>query len=73
LLYIDRKLVMPTNIHLDSLRDEPVIRELLVEKLKPKQDDEIIIGSSDTNPKTAELASKNAALYTLVTHEKHPK
>jgi hypothetical protein len=71
LLYIDKKLVMPTNIYQDSLREEHIIRELLVEKLKPKQDDVIIIGSSDTNPKTAELASKNAVLYTLVTHEKH--
>ena len=73
LLYVDKKLVMPTNIHRDSLREEPAIRKLLIEKLKPRQDDVIIIGSSDYDPKTAELAAKNAALYTLMTHERHSK
>lgn len=71
LLYIDKKLVMPTNIHRDSLKQEPVIRKLLIGKLKPMQEDVIIIGSSDYNSKTAELAAKNAALYTLLTHETH--
>jgi len=73
LLYIDKKLVMPTYIHRDSLKKEPAIRKLLIGKLKPMQDDVIIIGSSDYNSKTAELAAKNAALSTLVTHEKHSK
>ncbi len=73
LLCVDKKLVMPTNIHRDSLREEPTIRKLLIEKLKPKQDDVIIIGSSDYNSKTAEMAAKNAALYTLMTHETHSK
>ena len=73
LLYIDKKLVMPTYIHRDSLKKEPAIRKLLIGKLKPMQDDVIIIGSSDYNSKTAELAAKNVALSTLVTHEKHSK
>ena len=73
LLYIDKKLVMPTYIHRNSLKKEPAIRKLLIGKLKPMQDDVIIIGSSDYNSKTAELAAKNAALSTLVTHEKHSK
>jgi len=73
LLYVDKKLVMPTNIHRDSLREEPTIRMLLIEKLKPMQDDVIIIGSSDYDSKTAELAAKNAALYTLMAHETHSK
>jgi hypothetical protein len=73
LLYIDKKLVMPTNLHRDSLKEEPAIRELLIGKLKPMQEDVIIIGSSDYNSKTAELAAKNAALSTLVTHETHAK
>ena len=73
LLYIDKKLVMPTNIHRDTLREEPVIRELLVEKLNPKQDDVIVIGSSDKDSKTAELAAKSAALSTLVAHESDTK
>ena len=73
LLHIDKKLVMPTNIHRDTLREELVIRELLVEKLKPKQGDVIIIGSSDNSSKTAELAAKSAALSTLLTHERHTR
>jgi hypothetical protein len=73
LLYMDRKLVMPTNIHRDSLREERAIRKVLIDKLKPKQDDVIIIGSSDYNSITAELAAKNAALSTLVTHDRHSK
>jgi hypothetical protein len=64
---------MPTNLHRDSLKEEPAIRELLIGKLKPMQEDVIIIGSSDYNSKTAELAAKNAALSTLVTHETHAK
>ena len=73
LLYFDKKLVMPKNIHRDTLREEPTIQKLLVEKLKPKQDDVIIIGSSDNNSKTAELAARNAAFSTLVTHERHSR
>lgn len=73
LLYKDKKLVMPTNIHQDSLRKEPAIRKLLIEKLKPEQEDVIIIGSSDDNHRIAELAAKNAALSTLVSHEDHSK
>jgi hypothetical protein len=71
LLYMDRKLVMPTNIHQDSLKKEPAIRKLLIERLRPEQDDVIIIGSSDNNSRIAELAAKNAALSTLVSHEDH--
>ena len=72
LLYKDRKLVMPTKLNQDSLKKEPAIRKLLVEKLKPEEDDVIIIGSSDTNHRIAEIAAKNAALSTLVSHEDHP-
>lgn len=71
LLYKDKKLVMPTDVHQDSLRKEPAIRKLLIEKLKPEQDDVIIIGSSNNNSRIAELAAKNAALLTLVSHEDH--
>jgi hypothetical protein len=71
LLYKDKKLVMPTDVHQDSLRKEPAIRKLLIEKLKPEQYDVIIIGSSNNNSRIAELAAKNAALLTLVSHEDH--
>jgi hypothetical protein len=73
LLFKDQRFVMPTNIISDSLRKEPAIRKLLIEKLNPEQDDVIIIGSSDSNYRTAELAAKNAALYTLLSHEDHHK
>jgi len=71
LLYKDNKLVMPTNLHQDSLKKDPQIRKLLIDKLKPSQDDVIIIGSSDSSPRTAELAAKSAALSTLISHEEH--
>lgn len=73
LLYKDKKLVMPTSIHQDSLKKEPAIRKLLMEKLKPEQDDVIIIGSSANSSRIAELAAKNAALTTLVSHEDHTR
>jgi hypothetical protein len=73
LLYKDKKLVMPTNVNHDSLKKEPAIRKLLIERLKPEQADVVIIGSSDTNSRTAELAAKNAALSTLVSHEGHSR
>jgi hypothetical protein len=71
LLYKDRKIVMPTDTNQDSLRKDPAVRKLLIEKLKPEHDDVIIIGSSDTSQKIAELAAKHAALSTLVSHEDH--
>ena len=70
-LYKDKKMVMPTNVNHESMRKEPEIRKLLVEKLRPEHDDVIIIGSSDTSQKIAELAAKHAALSTLVGHEDH--
>jgi predicted transcriptional regulator len=71
LLYIDKKFVMPTNINHDSVKKEPAIRKLLIERLRPEQHDVIIIGSSDDSPRAAEMGAKNAALFTLVSHETH--
>jgi hypothetical protein len=70
LLFRDNKFVMPTSSH-DSLRKEVEIRKTLVEKLKPQEGDAIIIGSSDVDKITAELSAKNAALFTILNHEKH--
>jgi uncharacterized protein DUF4443 len=70
LLFKENKFVMPASSH-DSLRKEPQVRRMLVEKLKPEDGDVIIIGSADSNEKTAELAAKNAALLTIFSHEKH--
>lgn len=73
LLFRENRFVMPTTSvrSPDTLRKEPSIRAVLIEKLKPQGEDVIIIGSADTDQKTAELAAKNAALLTLVSHEKH--
>ena len=75
LLFRDNKLVMPASGSRgqDTLRKEQNIRAILIDKLKPQEDDVIIIGSDDIDRKTAELAAKNAALFTLVNHEKHDK
>jgi hypothetical protein len=70
LLFREGKFVMPASSH-DSLRKEPQVRRMIIEKLKPEDGDVVIIGSADSNEKTAELAAKNAALFTIFSHEKH--
>src|SRR5919106_5135267 len=71
LLFKDNKFVMPAASSNDSLKKERKVRRMLVEKLNPKDGDVIIIGSADSNEKTAELGAKNAALLTIFSHEKH--
>jgi hypothetical protein len=70
LLFKDNKFVMPASSN-DSLKKEREVRRMLVEKLNPRDGDVIIIGSADSNEKTAELGAKNAALLTIFSHEKH--
>jgi hypothetical protein len=70
LLFRNGKFMMPT-ANYDSLRKEPSIHTLLIEKLKPKDGDVIIIGSDDKDGRIAELAAKNAALMTISSHDKH--
>ena len=71
LLYKDSKFVMPASSGQDSLKKEPEVRRLMIEKLEPEEGDVVIIGSADSDGKTAELAAKNAALLTILSHEKH--
>lgn len=72
LLFKDNKFIMPNvSKTYDSLKNEPQIRRLLIEKLKPEEGDVIIIGSSHNDEKMAELAAKNAAILTIMSHEKH--
>lgn len=71
LLFKDNKFVMPAARSNDSLKKERKVRRMLVEKLNPRDGDVIIIGSSDSNEKTAELGAKNAALLTILSHERH--
>jgi hypothetical protein len=70
LLFKDNKFVMPASSN-DSLKKEREVRKMLIEKLNPRDGDVIIIGSADSNEKTAELGAKNAALLTILSHEKH--
>ncbi len=70
LLFKDNKFVMPASSN-DSLKKEREVRKMLIEKLNPRDGDVIIIGSADSNEKTAELGAKNAALLTIFSHEKH--
>jgi hypothetical protein len=71
LLFVDNKFVMPTpGRSQDSLKKDPETRTLLMEGLKPEQGDIVIVGSADTDRRTAELAAKNAALFTIVNHER---
>jgi uncharacterized protein DUF4443 len=72
LLFKENKFVMPASSN-DSLKKEREVRRMLIEKLNPRDGDVIIIGSADSNEKTAELGAKNAALLTILSHEKnHP-
>jgi hypothetical protein len=70
LLFKENKFVMPASNN-DSLKKEREVRRMLIEKLNPRDGDVIIIGSADSNEKTAELGAKNAALLTILSHEKN--
>ena len=70
MLFKDGKFVMPGSNY-ESLKKEPYIHRLLIERLKPEENDVIIIGSDDMSERTAELAAKSAALLTIMNHEKH--
>ncbi|HJT48878.1 MAG TPA: DUF4443 domain-containing protein [Nitrososphaeraceae archaeon] len=72
LLYKDRKFIMPGAYdNKNSLQKEPHIVNLLIEKLKPVDDDVVIIGSDNKGLRTAEFGAKNAALFTIMDHETH--
>ena len=72
LLYKDRKFIMPGAYdNKNSLQKEPHIVKLLINKLKPEDDDVIIIGSDNKSLRTAEFGAKNAALFTIMNHETH--
>jgi hypothetical protein len=72
LLYKDRKFIMPGSYNnKDSLHKEPHIATLLIDKLKPEENDIIIIGSDNKNSRIAEFGAKNAALFTIMDHETH--
>jgi len=69
LIYREGKFFMPGR-NQDSLRSNPEIRKLIVEKLRPGNNDVLIIVSADKK-KTAEFAAKTTALQTVSNHHKH--
>ena len=70
LLFKENKFVIP-GTNYNSLIKEPHIAKILIENLKPENEDVIIIGSAVEDIRTAELAAKNAALLTIVNHDEH--
>ncbi len=70
LLFMDKKFIVPMTGY-DSLKNEKRIHDLFVKKLMPENGDVLIIGSDESDPRTAELASKSAALLTIMSHENH--
>jgi hypothetical protein len=70
LLFKHNRFVMP-GTNYDPLTKEPDTAGLLFEKLKPENGDAIVIGSDMEDERRAELAAKNAALTTIMGHEKH--
>lgn len=69
LIFEKGKFLMPDRNQV-ALRKDPKIYATLMEKLKPEDNDVVIIGSAEDR-KTAEMAAKNAALQTVAEHEKH--
>lgn len=71
LLFKGGQLMMPSVSSHDFLKNESGIYRRLRDKLKPEQDDVIIIGSDNIDRRRAELAAKNAALLTIMNHDRH--
>ncbi|MGN6623367.1 MAG: DUF4443 domain-containing protein [Candidatus Nitrosocosmicus sp.] len=77
LLFKDHKFIMPrtfsTMTTTDDLiqKEESYISELLIGKLQPRDGDVVIIGSDNKEIQTAEFGAKNAALFTIMNHDKH--
>ena len=69
LVFRDNKLFTSDKSYDIPVKDQK-LTALIIEKLKPENNDVIIIASAD-NKKTADLAAKRAALETIANHEKH--
>ena len=54
----------------DCLSDDPKTKKDLLDNLKPKENDLVIIASSD-EPFVAEISAINSVLWTLAAHERH--
>lgn len=54
----------------DCLQDDPKTKKILLENLKPEENDLVIIGSSDEKF-VAKISAINSVLWTLASHERH--
>ena len=54
----------------DCLRDDPKTKKILLENLKPEENDLVIIASSDEEF-VAKISAINSVLWTLASHERH--
>jgi hypothetical protein len=70
LLFNDDKFLVPKTNY-NALAEESKIQKVLVKNLGPNDNDVVIIGSDNTNKQNAEIAAKNAALFTIMNHLKH--
>ena len=70
LIFNEGKFLVPKT-DFDALADELKIQKVLMRNLKPDYNDVIIIGSDNISKQNAELAAKNAALFTIMNHLKH--
>lgn len=70
LIFKDGKfLISGTNFN--ALVEELYVQKTLIKNLHPDDNDVIIIGSDNHNKQYAEIAAKNAALFTVINHLKH--
>jgi hypothetical protein len=70
LLYQNSKFVIPQTNY-EALKDEDQLSKQLIDNLHPHEEDVVIIGTDNSSKKRAEFAAKNAALITIMNHEKH--
>ncbi|MBM2852699.1 MAG: hypothetical protein HW420_1246 [Candidatus Nitrosotenuis sp.] len=68
LLYKDDRFVFP-NENIDCLLNDQKTRDRLLNEMRPRTGDMIIIASAN-DPFVAEIAAKNSALWTLATHSR---
>jgi hypothetical protein len=56
----------------DSMqKDESNVMDFLISQLRPKDNHVVIKGSDNEELQRAEIGAKNAALFTIMNHEKH--
>ena len=64
-------LILVPKTNFNALTDELNMQKILMGNLQPENNDVIIIGSDNISKQNAELAAKNAALFTIMNHLKH--